>query len=371
MNKTDLLSKLCKVLILANKSENVCKILTSLGLVFSDCIKNEFVEEACEAIKILDVVEGCVIPCENKFGRETLIEDFDEEGKNNGESISNDGNFLVIGDDSANKVYIYEKIDDIWTYKETLTSASNNQFGSSVYIKGEYLIVGSPIEKSAYIYKYNNINWILDEKITSASINFGNSVAIDGMNAIIGSDGIAYFYEKINNSWSLSGSVDGGIGSIGENVSLCGEYAIVSDTSNSSAKIYRKTNAGWIIDTDTIINGIVVSISDKYAIVGNDGNVYLYDKSDAGWVLRQTISSSIESFGLTVSISGEHFIVGAQNDSSAYIYERNGSSWELFKTINPPDSDVNLGTSVTISCDVAAVSGRFGNPPNTTYVYDC
>jgi hypothetical protein len=67
LEKTELnsnaLEKLCKVLILANKSENVCKLLTNFGLVIRDCVKGEFVEEACEAIKVLD--GGAIVECSN------------------------------------------------------------------------------------------------------------------------------------------------------------------------------------------------------------------------------------------------------------------------------------------------------------------
>jgi hypothetical protein len=57
----DVLTKLCKVLVLANRSDNVCKFLTSLGLVFADCISNDFILETCDAIKILEEEEEEIV----------------------------------------------------------------------------------------------------------------------------------------------------------------------------------------------------------------------------------------------------------------------------------------------------------------------
>ena len=49
-----ILAKICKILIIAKNSENVCKILTNIGLVIRDCVRGEFIEEVCDAVKVLD-----------------------------------------------------------------------------------------------------------------------------------------------------------------------------------------------------------------------------------------------------------------------------------------------------------------------------
>jgi hypothetical protein len=68
----NILAKICKILILANQSENVCKILTNVGLVFKDCIQGEFIEEVCDAVGVLEGETGEAPECQ--LTRITLCE---------------------------------------------------------------------------------------------------------------------------------------------------------------------------------------------------------------------------------------------------------------------------------------------------------
>jgi hypothetical protein len=151
--------------------------------------------------------------------------------------------------------------------------------------------------------------------------------------------------------------------------------------------LFLQSNAqGWneirkIVASDRISNdnfGGSIAVSGNYAIIGAPyvggpsfgGAVYIYEKSPAGiWVEVQKIrSSDIEfddRFGVSVAISGDYAVVGANQEDhnasggdmllssgSAYIYERDtGGTWNEVQKIVAPDRDFNdqFGYSVSIS----------------------
>ena len=142
-----------------------------------------------------------------------------------------------------------------------------------------------------------------------------------------------------------------------------GDYAIVGaryeDTGGSQAGavyIFKKSGTSWsqqqiIYASDAQAGdnfGHSVGISGDYAIVGapyedsgadNGGSAYIYKRNTSTdvWGSEQHITASNagnnDYFGISVSISGDYAIVGANGENSAsggvYIYTRNTStgSW--------------------------------------------
>lgn len=187
---------------------------------------------------------------------------------------------------------------------------------------------------------------------------------------------------------------------MGASTAISGEYAIVgahSDdvgfTNNGSATIF-KFNAltnGWesqgkLLNINPANNdyfGGSVAISGNYAIVGaafddeggftdnGSATIFLRNSTTGIWEpvtkLTNQNPANTESFGSSVSISGDYAIVGASTDNeggltwtgSASIYKRNAGTgaWELqVKLFNPSnDADDRFGNSVSISGDYAIV----------------
>ena len=134
--------------------------------------------------------------------------------------------------------------------------------------------------------------------------------------------------------------------------------------------------------------GISVSISDDYAIVGADydddngnrsGSAYVFKRSGASWAQEAKIFPSDgakdDRFGLTVSISGDYAIVGARYDDdngtnagSAYVFERSGASWTQEAHLLAADGAASdlFGSSVSISGDYVVV-GAVQNNDNGFY----
>ena len=133
--------------------------------------------------------------------------------------------------------------------------------------------------------------------------------------------------------------------------------------------------------------GRSVSISGDYAIVGalgedtggpNTGAAYIFVRSGNTWVQQAKIQASDKQagdlFGISVSISGDYAIVGAWGETTggeyagaAYIFVRSGTTWTEQAKIQADDikADDNFGYSVSISGDYAIV-GANGGPEGTT-----
>jgi len=133
--------------------------------------------------------------------------------------------------------------------------------------------------------------------------------------------------------------------------------------------------------------GNAVAISNDYAIVGATGTekVYVFNRSGSNWYLSDTLkgepnpfgSTMDPAFGYSVSISGNHLIVGAPFQvvlpvlnciGSAYIFKLNNEKWELDVKLTPPEPHLFglYGWTVAISNSFAVV-GETGK--NVAHIY--
>jgi hypothetical protein len=178
---------------------------------------------------------------------------------------------------------------------------------------------------------------------------FGNSVSISGRYAIVGSPvsfavpnrvGAAYIFERSGSNWNQVAKLTAGDGA----------------------------TFNWF--------GTSVSISGRYAIVGDSGAAYIFEGSGSSWnqmaKLTASDGASGDFFGYSVSISEGLVIVGAYRDDnngiisgSAYIFERSGSSWsQVAKLTDSGGGDWDsFGAGVSISGGYAIV-GAYGDDDN-------
>jgi len=305
-----------------------------------------------------------------------------------------------------------------------LTASDGEQgdnFGYSVSISGKYAIVGAYLDAdngvesgSAYIFKYNDTSWIEQAKINASDAAladyFGNSVSISGDYAVVGAigkdergenSGSAYIFKRNGTSWSEQAKINASDGaaadSFGHSVSISGDYVVVGaigdndrGTSSGSAYIFMRNGTSW--SEQAKINasdgeegdsfGHSVSISGDYVIVGaigkdesgkNSGSAYIFKRDNTLWIEQAKINASdaaqYDNFGNSVSISGDYAVVGAyyndergENSGSAYIFKRDETSWNEQAKINANDAAVAdyFGHSVSISGEYTVV-GAIGD----------
>jgi hypothetical protein len=184
----------------------------------------------------------------------------------------------------------------------------------------------------------------------------------------------------------------------GYSSSIDGDYAIVGaygeDTGGASAGaayIFKRTGASWaqeakIQATDKQAGdsfGLTVSLSGDYAIVGSysedtggadAGAAYIFKRTGASWAQEAKIQAADKQagdfFGTSVSIDGDYALVGARTEDTggsdvgaAYIFKRTGTSWGQEAKIQASDKQASdsFGSSSSISGDYAIVGAYFEN----------
>ena len=337
--------------------------------------------------------------------------------------------------------YVFVRSGTTWAQQAMLTADdgdANDNFGWSVSISGDYAIVGAPrdgigsntYQGSAYIFIRSGTTWTQQAKLTASDgaqyDSFGFSVSISGDYAIVGTpnDGIgsnpgqgsAYIFVRSGITWTQQAKLTASDGaqfvSFGHSVSISGDYAIAgaygdpvgSNASQGSAYIFVRSGTTWDQQTKLTASdgeeldffGWSVSISGDYTIVGaqNDGigsntdqgSAYIFIRSGTTWTQQAKLTASdgaeFDSFGWSVSISGDYAIVGAAYDliggnvdqGSAYIFVRSGTTWTQQTKLTASDgADGDLfGHSVSISGDnviVGALNDDIGNNTNQGSIY--
>ncbi|MEM6398516.1 MAG: FG-GAP repeat protein, partial [Bacteroidota bacterium] len=207
-------------------------------------------------------------------------------------------------------------------------------FGGSVSISGDYAIVGARLEDPS-----------------------------DGMGGTLSNAGAAYIFERSATGWTqvqkLVASDAEASDGFGGSVSISGDYAIVGAAGE---------------DPSDGMGGTFMSA----------GAAYIFERSATGWTqVKKLVSSDAEFggfFGVSVSISGDYAIVGANGEDpsdgmggtlfsagAAYIFERDAggvANWGEVKKLVASDAQGSdgFGGSVSISGDYAMVGANGEDP---------
>ena len=315
-----------------------------------------------------------------------------------GRSASVSGSRAIVGatGDNNNGVitgsaYVFEKgPEGSWTQVQKLLAsdaAANDGFGVSVSISGSRAIAGAlsadgdaTNSGAAYVFERSSAGaWTQVQKLSASDAadndNFGVSVSVSGDRAIVGNtnnddggsnSGAAYVFDRNSEgAWSQSAKLlasDGArLDEFGTSVSVSGSRAVVSATGDddnglNSGAVYvfdRNSEGAWSQSakltpedgTAAHSFGISVSVSGDIAVVGADGDgdngtragaAYVFERSsdDGTWseVSKLTASDAAarDTFGRYVSVSGNRIMVGAEINGdngaasgSAYVFERN------------------------------------------------
>lgn len=319
---------------------------------------------------------------------------------------------------------------------ETKLTASDGDaldfFGLSVSISGDYAIIGAPmsftgVPGSTYIFKHEGASWSQQAKLIpsdgAAGDQFGWSVSIAGESAIVGSpennqsQGAAYIFKRDGVTWreqAKLGADDGNIEDFfGTSVTISGDLAIVGaprDDDNGegsgSAYIFKRDAANpsvWTQQAKLNANdgeaedvfGISVAIDEGYAIVGapndddidnNSGSAYIFRLNGTQWSQLAKLTAgdgtADDAFGFTVSIAGEHAVIGAfladdkgENSGSAYIFKRDGAAWTQQSKLTASDGTTNdnFGRAVSISSNSVIIGApnddENGGSSGSAYIF--
>jgi hypothetical protein len=366
-----------------------------------------------------------------------------------GWSVSLSGDRALVGaifdDDngsSSGSAYVFDYNGTSWNETAKLApanGAAGDQFGFSVSLSGDRALVGAYADDdngsssgsayvfefngsssgSAYVFEFNGSSWSETAKLTPADgaafDDFGFSVSLSGDRALVGAyldadngsfSGSAYVFDFNGTSWSETAKLTPADGApsdqFGVSVSLSGDRGLVgagrdddNGSNSGSAYVFEFNGASWSetakltpADGAAFDNfGVSVSLSGDRALVGanadddngsNSGSAYVFDFNGSSWSetakLTPADGAGGDNFGWSVSLSGDRALIGAIGDDdngsasgSAYLFDVNGSSWSETAKLTPADGAAGdlFGESVSLSGDRALV-GAYLDDDNGT-----
>lgn len=303
-----------------------------------------------------------------------------------GASVGISGNTIVVGDPDDNgsagadqgSAYVFVRNGVSWTQQAKLTAsdaAAQDHFGAAVGIDGNRIIVGAwgddgaagTDQGSAYVFVRTGTTWNAGTKLPATDLSafdeLGTSVAIKGVNAIVGAprdDGIA----GINQGSAYIYFFQAGFGGWIQQTKLTATDAGADDFFGAAVSI----------------SGLTVAIGAPYdtgASGFEEGSAYVFVYSAPNWIQQQKVVandvSPNDSFGISVALSGDRLVVGAPNDDSPlsnagsmYVFGRTGTIWgdETRETASDDEAEALFGASVAISAEtIIAGSPRWDTPP--------
>jgi hypothetical protein len=338
-------------------------------------------------------------------------------------SLSNNTVLIgVTGDDDiasdSGAVYVYDLSGGIWTETIKLTapdSIINSRFGTSLKLDGNSAIIASrqssdlpgEFSVSSYIYELSAGVWSLSEKLLKSSTNTssgGYAVDLEGNKAIVSSGDGLYVFDKIAGFWSETNflvSADNESGdSFGVSIGLSNNTIIVGafrddDYGYNSGSVYVFTESMGAFSQSAKLKGDTggqhnsfgnsVSVSGNRAIVGvqtdgangwNYGAAYIFDLKAGVWVQTARLTASdgvaLHFYGGAVDIDGDRAIVGAANDDqvasdagAVYIYDRvSDGVWNESKIVTTDGTNSDrFGFSLSLDGD-KLIAGAYNDDEN-------
>jgi len=257
--------------------------------------------------------------------------------------VNEDGSDNAAADSGA--AYVFVNDGSGWR-EEAFLKASNadpaDQFGFSVGLSDDIAVVGARFEDrniegledagAAYIFVRNNGVWsqedILRGTFPDANDRFGESVAISGETAVVGS-----LLED-----SSSRGVNSGGGGSSSADQFGGSVAINKDTIVIGARA-----------EDTLATGVNNVGEDNGAI--NSGSAYVFQRIGTTWAeeayLKASNTDAADQFGFSVGVSVDTVVVGARFE--------NGASREINEG-EQDNSALNAGAAYIFTIPVKVVA---------------
>jgi hypothetical protein len=301
-----------------------------------------------------------------------------------GLALSADGSIMAVGawqwEGTATDqggVYIYDRSGDGWVQRGSVLIAADPGFDDSygLYVSlsgnGEVLAVGAIYwEGSAtnqggvYIYDRSGDGWVQRGSVLQApdagsGDQFGNGVGLSGDGDVlvvaarfwdgsVANQGGVYTFDRSGDGWVQRGAVltaaDAKADSYASTVALSADGEVLAV-------------GGWKWD----------------GAFTDQGGVYIYDRSGAGWVQRGSVLTAPDAggddrFGLAVTLSGDGNVLAvgaylwdgpASNQGVVYIFDRSGDGWVLRGSqLVAADAagDDKYGIGVALSANVAVLA---------------
>jgi len=305
-----------------------------------------------------------------------------------GISVIIDNDNILIGayadDNGRGSAYVFKYNGTSWNEEQKLTASNGetyDKFGESVFIDDDNVLIGATrfgaggfTIGSAYVFKYNGTSWNEEQELFASDgeefNNFGESVSIDGDNALIGApkddnfyndSGAAYVFKYNGTSWNeeqkLVASDGDRIDNFAKSVSISGTNILIGafadDNGRGSAYVFKYNGTSWNEEQKLVASdgeeddrfGCSVSIDGDNALIGarhnDEGSAYVFKYDGISWTGEQKLMASngeyLDNFGWSVCIDGGNIIIGAP----AYLSYKGSAYMFVFENLTIPDLNCN------------------------------
>lgn len=351
-----------------------------------------------------------------------------------GSAVALDGARAVIGarfgEGTAGAAYVFEQSGVVWNESQKLTAGrviAGENFGAAIALEGDLALIGAPSANSAagtgagsvFVFEREGLDWQLTTTLKGSDTlsfdGFGNSVALDGTTAVVGSvwddttsgnnAGSAYIFTREGGVWSEQQKLVAADGAVndyfGVSVALSGETVLVgawaddtaAGTNAGSAYVFERQGALWTQQAkleDALgavwdIFGFVVALDGNTAVVGsvwddttvgfNAGSVHVFVRDGVTWNLQARLEAGDAvlnaNFGRSLLIQGDTLLVGSPYHATSvgegvgkvYLFERSVNDWSQVGTLESlnPAADAEFGTSLAREGDLLVVGSAGGN----------
>ncbi len=268
--------------------------------------------------------------------------------------------------------YVFVRSGTTWSQQQKVTAsdgAGADSFGRSVAVSGDTALVGAYLDDvgtntdqgSAYVYVRSGTTWSEQQKLTAsdgaANDWFGYSVAVSADTTVVGAylddvvgtntnQGSAYVFVRTGTTWS-------------EQQKLTASDSAVNDLFGASVAVSGDT-------------ALVGAFADDVGANTDQGSAYVFVRSGTVWSAQQKLTASDGAandwFGYSVAVSGDTAVVGASVDDvgvitdqgSAYVVVRSGTTWSEQQKLTASDGAPgdSFGVSVAVSGDTAVVGAN-------------
>ncbi|MDN5865579.1 MAG: hypothetical protein L0I62_10290, partial [Gammaproteobacteria bacterium] len=300
----------------------------------------------------------------------------------------------VGGDADQGAAYVFTNSGGSWSGVAKLTASDGvpgDHFGASVTLDGTIALVGASSadvagnadQGAAYVFANSGGNWSEVAKLTASdgapNDFFGRSVALDGMNALIGAyladvggnadQGAAYVFGNSGGAWSETQKLTASDGALnnqfGHSVALDGSTALVGaaiatvggNFAQGAAYVFSESNGTWSESQKLTVSGGAafdefghsVALDGAIALVGacgadvggnaDQGVAWVFSNSGGTWTQTAKLTgnggAAGDCFGRSVALDGAIALVGAyhaevagQTDQgAAYMFTGSGGVW--------------------------------------------
>ncbi len=255
-----------------------------------------------------------------------------------------DGDYAVVGSpgdddngESSGSAYVFQRNGTSWTEQFKLKPSDgeeNASFGQSVSLDGDIVVIGAKEKNgdgkwsgSAYVFQRNGTSWIEQFKLKPSegeeNDGFGWSVCIRGNNILVGAraannfEGAVYVYHWNGSNWNEQAKLTASDGEeydwFGSSVSIEDDLILIGSTrqenDNGAVYVYHWNGSNWneqakLTASDGEENdwfGHSVSIEDDFILIGASGDDDNGLDSGAAYVFRRALENLAPS---TPVISG-------------------------------------------------------------------